>query len=73
VTITESLVVVREPTVAKLLGVSIAALRRWRREGRGPAFVRLERCVGYQMADLQSFLAGNRVPPGSQQKEEDPL
>jgi len=53
--------VVREPIAAQLLGVSVAALRRWRRESRGPAFVRLERCVGYRMVDLEAFIAANTV------------
>jgi hypothetical protein len=54
-------IVVREGDAARLLGVSIAALRRWRRERRGPAFVRLERCVGYSVADLEAFVADNTV------------
>jgi hypothetical protein len=53
--------VVREPIAAQLLGVSVAALRRWRREKRGPAFVRLERCIGYRMADLEAFIKANMV------------
>jgi Helix-turn-helix domain len=53
--------IVRERGTAKMLGVSTAALRRWRREGRGPAFVRLERCIGYRLADLEAFLAKNTV------------
>lgn len=36
-----------EKQAARMLGVSIAALRRWRREGRGPRFARLEKCVRY--------------------------
>jgi hypothetical protein len=54
--------VVREGEAARLLGVSVAALRRWRREGRGPAFVRIERCVGYRLCDLDSFLAEHLCP-----------
>jgi len=53
--------VVREGEAARLLGVSIAALRRWRRERRGPPFVRLERCIGYGVADLQAYLNAHRV------------
>jgi hypothetical protein len=56
--------VVRERVAAQLLGVSVAALRRWRQEKRGPAFVRLERCVGYRMADLEAFISANRVVNG---------
>jgi hypothetical protein len=47
---------VSEGKSADVLGVSVAALRRWRREGRGPAFIRLERCVRYRMSDLEHYL-----------------
>lgn len=66
----ETLLVVREGEAARLLGVSIAALRRWRRERRGPSFVRLERCVGYRMADLEAFLTSNTVAHSPTQKVE---
>jgi Helix-turn-helix domain len=46
-----------ETDASKKLAVSIGALRRWRREGRGPAFTRLERCVRYDVRALESFLA----------------
>lgn len=53
-----------EKQAARILAVSIAALRRWRREGRGPQFTRLERCVRYDMRAIERFLAehssGNR-------------
>lgn len=55
--------VVREQAAARLLGVSVAALRRWRRERRGPPFVRLERCIGYPVADLEAFVTTNTVAP----------
>jgi len=56
---TEKLQIIREGEAARTLGVSVAALRRWRREGRGPAFVRIERCIGYRLCDLESFLSEN--------------
>ena len=55
--------IIRERPAAEALGVSVAALRRWRREGRGPAFVRIERCIGYRLTDLESFLAARVVAP----------
>jgi predicted site-specific integrase-resolvase len=55
----QALKVIREYEAARILGVSVAALRRWRREGRGPAFVRMERCIGYRLRDLESFLNEN--------------
>jgi len=46
-----------ERQAAHILAVSIAALRRWRREGRGPRFTRLERCIRYDMRAIESFLS----------------
>jgi helix-turn-helix protein len=54
-------VAVRETDAARLIGVSVAALRRWRREKRGPRFLKLERCVRYRLADLNAFLDKNSV------------
>jgi hypothetical protein len=54
-------IVLRESAAARTLGVSKAALRRWRREGRGPTFVRLERAIGYRLSDLETFLTENTV------------
>ena len=58
---TECRVVVRERKAAEMLGVSTAALRRWRREQRGPAFIRLERAIGYRLSDLEEFLKSHTV------------
>ena len=49
--------VVTEREAAKMLAVSTAALRRWRREGRGPRVTRIERCVRYRLSDLEAYLA----------------
>jgi hypothetical protein len=48
-----------EKEAAKILAVSIAALRRWRREKRGPQFVRCERCVRYAVDELSRFVTLN--------------
>jgi hypothetical protein len=55
----ETPLVIREMQAARLLNVSVAALRKWRHEGRGPAFVKLERCIGYRLADIETFLSQN--------------
>jgi predicted site-specific integrase-resolvase len=59
-----------EKQAARILAVSIAALRRWRREGRGPEFTRLERCVRYNVRSIECWLAenssGNRKTADSQ-------
>lgn len=48
-----------EKRTASLMAVSVAALRRWRREGRGPQFIRIERCVRYDLSSLKTFLEQN--------------
>ena len=57
----QNIAVIREAEAARLLGVSVSALRRWRRERRGPTFVRIERCIGYRICDLESFIAAHTV------------
>ena len=52
--------------LATLLGVDPSSLRRWRtsRPPEGPAFVRVSpRHVIYSAADVQAWLATNRVDP----------
>jgi predicted site-specific integrase-resolvase len=48
-----------ERQVARALAVSTAALRRWRREGRGPEFAHVERCVRYPVQAIERFLTEN--------------
>jgi len=50
---------VGEKPAADILRVSVAALRRWRRERRGPEFARLERCVRYDVRSLEKFVTEN--------------
>jgi hypothetical protein len=52
---------IREREAARLLGVSVAALRRWRRERRGPNYTKVETCVRYDLRSLEKFLAENTV------------
>ena len=46
-----------EKQVAEILGVSLAAVRRWRYENRGPRFHKLGAAVRYSSEDLDSWLA----------------
>ncbi|MFF2955669.1 helix-turn-helix domain-containing protein [Kitasatospora sp. NPDC057965] len=48
---------------AAILKVSPATLRRWRREGRGPAYVRVGGRIGYRHQDLAGYLAASLVVP----------
>jgi excisionase family DNA binding protein len=45
-----------EQQAANLLNVTPAALRRWRRERRGPRFAKLGRLVRYKQADIEEFV-----------------
>lgn len=51
-----------EDEVSKALNVSVASLRRWRLEQRGPLFVKVGSLVRYRPEDLESWLAG--LPTG---------
>ena len=56
----------RDKQAARYLTVSRDTLRIWRQRkhrGRGPAFVRVGRLVRYLRADLDAWLALNRVDP----------
>lgn len=45
-----------ETEVAKKLRVSLACLRRWRLEKRGPTFIKIGQLVRYRQEDLDSWL-----------------
>ena len=45
-----------ERETSELLKCTIAALRRWRRERRGPRFVKLGRLIRYRDSDLEDFV-----------------
>ncbi len=50
-----------EKDVARQLNCTVSALRRWRREGRGPLFVKIERLVRYRQEDIEDFINQNTV------------
>lgn len=51
-----------EQEVSKRLNVSVATLRRWRLEKRGPTFVKVGAPVRYRPEDLDSWVAA--LPTG---------
>lgn len=52
----------KEEEAARFLNVKIATLRKWRKEGKPPRFIRISRrCVRYDPIDLEKFLSENRV------------
>lgn len=58
--------VYNEHEAAKLLGVSVHALRKWRFEGRPPAYVKQGVRIGYLREDLASYLHTVRIEPRRQ-------
>jgi hypothetical protein len=51
-----------EEDVSKQLHVSLASLRRWRLEGRGPRFIKVSSLVRYRPEDLEEWLVA--LPTG---------
>jgi len=51
------LTLVTESEVSRLLQVSLARLRKWRVEKRGPRFIKIGSMVRYRLADLQQWLS----------------
>jgi predicted DNA-binding transcriptional regulator AlpA len=51
------LILVTESEVSRLLQVSLARLRKWRVEKRGPRFIKIGSMVRYRLADLQQWLS----------------
>lgn len=45
-----------EIEAARLLGVRVSTLRKWRIEGRGPRFVHVGRAVRYDPAELDDYI-----------------
>jgi predicted DNA-binding transcriptional regulator AlpA len=53
-----------ERDAARLLGVSERTLQRWRRDGGGPAFIRLgARRIAYSDAEIERCWAAARTYP----------
>jgi len=50
----------RETEAARLLGLSARTLQKWRWNGRGPKFLRLNGAVRYARSDLENFVASAR-------------
>jgi predicted DNA-binding transcriptional regulator AlpA len=47
----------QEDEVAQLLTVSVAALRRWRVERRGPKYIKLGALVRYRRSDVELWIS----------------
>ena len=54
---------------AAYFGCTTCLLRKWRRLGKGPTFVKISRkFIRYRIEDLDAFLADHVVIPGAQEK-----
>ena len=53
--------IITESEAARQLQVSIGGLRKWRREGSGPRFIKINRLVRYSLVDLQDWLTKHTV------------
>ena len=67
-----------EQDVSKRLRVSLACLRRWRLENRGPEYVKVGSLVRYDPDSLMNWLnslpkggtSADRKPPGREERSE---
>lgn len=55
-----------EHEVAKILGVSVATVRRWRLFGSGPKFLKIGSLVKYHPDSVASFMASLPTGGGGQ-------
>jgi hypothetical protein len=53
-----------ERKAAVFIGMSPFFLRRRRREGTGPVYLKLGSAIRYRVADLENWLAARDVRPG---------
>lgn len=51
---------VNEHEAARLLGLSVKTLRRWRWAGKGPNFVKIGSAVRYEPSELTAVIAAGR-------------
>jgi len=62
----ESAVAISESELARRANVSIAVLRKWRRETLGPRYLKLGRLVRYLVRDVDAWLEAHAVDGGRQ-------
>ena len=52
-----------EKDAAEFLGVTTAALNKWRQRKRGPAYLKMYGAIRYPLSDLKEFKEKSRVVP----------
>lgn len=55
---------INEIDVARITGMSLASVRRWRLLRQGPKFLKLNSAVRYRVEDLESWLASRPTGGG---------
>jgi hypothetical protein len=60
----EDMKLFNEVQSAKMLGCSVALMRKWRLFSDGPSYVKIGRLVRYRLEDLNTFLDSHRVETG---------
>jgi predicted DNA-binding transcriptional regulator AlpA len=55
-----TLALVNETEAARILGLSVKTLRRWRWAGKPPRFLKIGAAVRYDPADLAAFIEAAR-------------
>ena len=63
--------IIEDTEVAELLGVSVLTLKRWRRIGKGPCFVKIGRRAAYQISDIKDWIASTRCASTAEQRVRD--
>lgn len=56
--------------VAKLIGISPFTLRRWVKNGFGPAHIRLQRTIRFREQDVERWIEAHRQDPASADSSE---
>lgn len=55
---------------SRLRGVSVETLRKWRKAGKGPAYLKAgTRAVRYRAVDVEAWMLSQRVIPGEPKGE----
>ena len=52
---------------AEHLDLAVQTLRNWRYQGIGPAYLKLGRCVRYQIEDIEAYKRKKRINPKNEQ------
>jgi predicted DNA-binding transcriptional regulator AlpA len=59
---TETLILT-ESEAARLLGISVSGLRKWRKNATGPKWIKLGRLIRYRSEHVQSWLQAHEIEP----------